>query len=180
MAGRKRKPGKRAQSDPSDQPEQKGDLGPDTPAAMDGATIHEIARDGRSPVRRKFRDHLLEKMARPRKYDGKHVDPLITDRQKRAGLEIHDAWCETELRPEQTGVYVDVVPDFDAITLRAVERIVAFSDISKHIPKASWGVVYQVCIAQVPVYHGVTTAQGEERLAYLRSGLDVVADAVFR
>ncbi len=160
------------------QPPSVGDLGPDGPAAVAGTTVHEIARQGRSPVRRRFRDHLLEIMAKPRVYKSTTSPPLITGRQRDAGIELYKAWCETGRSPEKTGVYVDNTPDWAAIALQQIERKVAWAAVSALIPDDCRDVVLNVVVRQFPIYHNATAQEGRVRLETLRRGLDSVASGL--
>lgn len=155
-----------------------GDIGPETEAALAGCIVRTVSEPGKTPTRRKYRDHLLEHMARPRQYRGETKPPQITGRQRDAGIALHDAWCETERRPAQSGVVVDVTPDWDGIILQQVERTWAYSRVSALIPRECRDVVAMVVHQQIPVGHDAGPRTAEMRLELLRIGLTAVADGL--
>lgn len=155
-----------------------GDVGPETPAAMAGAEVRTHQDEGKAPVRRKFRDHLLENMARPRKYKDEMKPPLISGRQKDAGIRLFEAWCNTIRSPAQSYIYVQSTPDWGEVALGSVKRIWELQDVSKFIPDECRDVVLCVCVQQIPVYHGATAQQGRDRLDMLKAGLDAIADGL--
>ena len=171
MARRKTKP---------DKPSFTGDVGPETEAAMAGATIEPLEREGRSTVRRKYRDHLLETLAKPRTYRGAVCPPQITARQRNAGIILFEAWCATETTPEKGGVYVDASPDWAAVILGRIERTWAFANISRGIPGDCEDVVKRAVLMQIHPHEG-TTSPSEARRAMdrLRRGLDALADFLY-
>lgn len=137
---------------------------------MAGATIELIDRGaGRSPEKRRRRYHLLEHLAKPRNYGkGRQYPPLITGRQRDAGLALHDAWCETQRSPTATNEFVDKSIDWDGIALANAVRIGKFAHVSQYLPQRYRDVVLLVCISQIAT----------EDMDTLRAGLDAIAEGL--
>ena len=143
----------------------------ETDAQMAGTTVELIERPGREPEVKRMRYHLLEHMAKSHRAannKGPWHPAQITERQRNAGLALHEAWCETMCSPAQTHVFVDKSVDWDGIAIASAERIATFADVSKFLPAKHRDVVLTVVIHQIPV----------EDLSGLRAGLDAVADGL--
>ena len=159
-------------------------LAPMPPAWIDndaqnaGCEIDQIQREGRAPLLRRTRTHLLERMAKPRQIRGRPAPALITRRQMDAGLAYFNAWCNTQKTPEQNGVFVDCTPDWDGITLMGVERIAQLAAFSKWISRENRWLVNQVCLMQVPIRHNRDYRTAKRFVCLLRSELDAMADGL--
>ncbi|MFK7944557.1 MAG: hypothetical protein AB8B85_16810, partial [Paracoccaceae bacterium] len=140
----------------------------DTDAQNAGCEITQVEVEGKSTVRIRKRNHLLDQMAKARVY-GKHTSPpLITERQAKAGNALHDAWCENMRSGGPIKEYVQSSPDWGSIALANVERIWKFTDVTKYLPSQHRDVVLQVCNVQIPT----------DDLKGLRLGLDAIADGL--
>lgn len=146
----------------------------DTPAQNAGCEIRTIAEPGKSGIRRRHRDHLLEVMAKPRKYGNTTKPAQITPRQRDAGIRLLEAWCETQRSPEQSGNYVQNSPDWDAIALNGVERIWDFQEVSQHLPQQYRDAVLTAVVNQIIPDAWLY----EQWLSDLRAGLDAIADGL--
>ena len=161
MAKRKRKPILPPQ----------GDTGPNTAAQRAGAVILNVTEDSGAVFRRKRRDHALEIMASTGK---------ISDRQCAAGLRLHELWCRTEMTGDApfTKCYVDNSPNPSAVVAAQIERVAAFTALSKHIPAALRGPVEHVAIRGRLLRSGYSrdSKAASMHCAQLQVALDILAN----
>ena len=148
-----------------------GDIGPDTKAQRAGSVVLNVTADSGTVFRRKRRDHALEIMASTGK---------ISDRQCAAGLRLHDLWCLTEMTGDApfTKVYVDSSLNPSAVVTAQIERVAAFTALSKHIPAALRGPVEHVAIKGRLLRSGYSRDSKDASMhcAQLQVALDILAN----
>ena len=164
MAKRRRKPYT---------PPPQGDTGPDTAAQRRGAIIINFREDNGTVYRRKRRDHALEIYLRAGK---------LSARQAAAGMELLERHCMTELSAESafSRIHVDSSPDPARVALVQAQRLTAFAELSKHIPRGCRGPVEHVCIRGRVLSDGYSRDEKDEssHLAILAVALDILANVL--
>lgn len=148
------------------------DLGPDTAAQRAGATTEPRVFRGHQ-VRGKRRWHVLESM---------RAQGRITERQMRAGLELHRRWCMTELSPGRLGVFVDRTPDPSAAAAAGADRVRELAQLSAVIPHGCRTVTVAVCCEGrfITGRAGLTGGgrHAQALVTQLQAALDALADFV--
>ena len=157
-----------------------GDIGPDTPAQRAGAVYLVDVLPSGQKIQRKRRLHALEIMAASEHQNGKRKKAEISARQCAAGLRLHDLWCLTEMTGDApfTKVYVDTSPNPSAVVAAQIERVAAFTALSRHIPTVLRGPVEHVAIKSRQLRDGYSRdgKDASEHCAQLQAALDILAD----
>ena len=130
--------------------------------------------DSETGARRKFREHVLQRMARPRG----HKLALVTRRQCAAGMALLEKYERTQLSspPAWSRDFVDAGPipgDVNVARLEARER---FEKVHAIVPMESRPVVFQV-VCEGRSIGDITGSMSEARMliGLLRDGLEAVA-----
>lgn len=149
-----------------------GDIGPDTEAQRDGA-IYPV--DTKTGARRKFREHVLDRLARRRG----NKRALITKRQCAAGLALLEKYERTMLSPPPawTRDFVDASPIPGDVNVARLVAQTRFERIHDVVPMPSRPVVFQVVCEGRSIRPGITTSALEAAMliGLLREGLEAVA-----
>ncbi len=148
-----------------------GDTGPDTEAQREGA---EYSVDPDTGARRRFKTHILERMARSW---GGH-DALITVRQCRAGLKLLEKYELTKLSapPAWTRDYVDASPKPGDVNIEKLLAEARYQKIENIVPHESRPVVFWVVIQRRAIGQITRSCQEARMLiGLLRDGLNAVA-----
>ncbi len=167
----KRKPPKSQPSDATGLPSS-GDTGPDTEAQRKGA-LYPV--DPTTGAERKFREHILERMARPRG----RKDALITRRQCAAGMALLDKYERTMLSSATswTRDYVDTSPALGDVNVARLVAQSRFEKVHDIVPSESRPIVFQVVCKGRAIKGDITSSAREAAMliGLLRAGLEAVA-----
>lgn len=142
----------------------------DTPAQNAGTTIETVREPGKADRKRRYRLHILEQM---------HRGGRISRRQMLAGMELHEAWCATQLSPPAVReVVVDGTMDPDRITVAQVEAMQRYADLAAAVPAAQRYVVRHVVLDNRAVRDGLARNAMEAHgpMAELQVALELVAN----
>lgn len=142
----------------------------DTPAQNAGTTIETIREPGKADRKRRYRLHILEQM---------HRGGRISRRQMLAGMELHEAWCATQLSPPAVReVVVDGTMDPDRITVAQVEAMQRYADLAAAVPAAQRYVVRHVVLDNRAIRDGLARDSMEAHgpTAELKVALELVAN----
>lgn len=148
------------------------DLGPDTPAQRRGTVLEPAVHRGVA-VRRRKREHALESLHRL-----PHGNPnRISERQMRAGLELHHRWCATQLSA-YSEIKVDKTPDPTAAAVLQAQRVYDYEALSRHIPRASRATVEHVARDGRAIRDGLARNGMDASMhsALLKVALDILAN----
>ena len=149
-----------------------GDTGPDTEAQRVGA---QYQFDPATGAKRKFREHVLGRMARQR---GNKL-AMITGRQCAAGMALLEKYERTMLSAATawTRDYVDASPIPGDVNVARLVAQARFEKINAIVPRESRPVVFQVVCEGRAIKGGITNSDKEAAmlLGMLRDGLEAVA-----
>lgn len=164
------KPGKARQDQDEDRVQ--GDIGPDTAAQRHGAQIVEFNLGG-SRIRRKRRNHLLDRMQRR---------GTLNSRQVVAGIELLDRWEATWLSPPPawTRDHVDSSPRPGDVNVAGLEAKRRYIELSQWIEREWRWLVQAVILHEKPIRPALTKSD-DAAMAYraaLRRQLNRLATAL--
>lgn len=108
----------------------------ETEAQNAGCVVETIQEDGRARRKRRYRLHLVERLAMQR---------ILSEAQKLAGMRLYDAWCATMLSPPAVQeVFVDSAPRPDNRAVMQVVRMQAYADMIAEVP-----LMYRVAVRRL-------------------------------
>ena len=146
----------------------------ETEAQNAGCVVETIREEGKARRKRRYRLHVLERMA-------KETDGLmrITERQKLAGMALHDAWCGTLLSPPAVReIVVDSTPRPDDLTVHQVIAMQRYADLIGVIPRQFRPVARHVACENRALRDGMARdgMEASGKLAELQVALDLLAN----